>query len=208
MERLLEFVPEKLHEVFAAIVGLTDDFCDSHLSRDYRQLARDMAVEICQNGLPVKKGRPKSWACGIIHALGWVNFLADPSFEPYMSVGELAERCGVSEGTMASKSKIIRDGLNIMPMDPEWCLPELLEKNPLVWMLEVNGLVMDIRTAPRDIQEAAYAEGLIPFIPSDEAESGLQLDEDAKILKFPTAQGKSPKPGPAKKPEYDGPTLF
>ena len=101
MECLLEYVPEELHEVFAAIVGLTDDFCDLHLNEDYRQLARDMAVEICQDGLPVKKGRPKSWAGGIIHALGWVNFLADPSFEPYMSVGELAERFGISGGTMA-----------------------------------------------------------------------------------------------------------
>lgn len=208
MERLLEFVPEELHEVFTAIVELTDDFCNLHLTEDYRQLARDMAVEICQDGLPVTKGRPKSWAGGIIHALGMINFLADPSFEPYMSVGQLVERFGVSQGTMVSKSKIIRDELDTFQMDPDWCLPRLLEKNPLVWMLEVNGLVMDIRTAPRHVQEAAYAEGLIPFIPSDEAESGLQSGEDAKILKFPTAQNKMPQPKPAKKPEDDGPTLF
>ena len=208
MERLLEYIPKELHEVFAAIVELTDDFCDLHLNEDYRQLARDMAVKICQNGLPVKKGRPKSWAGGIIHALSWVNFLADTSFEPYMSVGQLAERFGVSQGTMVSKSKIIRDELDIFQMDPDWCLPQLLEKNPLVWMLEVNGLVMDIRTAPREVQEAAYAEGLIPFIPSDGAEAGSQSGEDAKILKFPTAQNKMPESRPAKKPEYNGPTLF
>jgi len=208
MESFLEDVPEELGEVFAAIVELTDDFCGSHLDEDYLQLARDMAVEICQNGLPVKKGRPKSWASGIIHALGWVNFLTDHSFEPYMSVGELAERFGVSQGTMVSKSKIIRDGLDIMQMDPDWCLPELLEQNPLVWMFEVDGFIMDIRTAPRQVQEAAYAEGLIPFIPTDEAESFSQPGKDAKILKFPTAQNKMPEPSPAKKPEYNGPTLF
>ena len=208
MERLLEDIPEELDEVFGAIVQLTDDFCGSHLDMDYLQLARDMAVEICRNGLPVKKGRPKSWASGIIHALGWVNFLTDPGFEPYMSVGELAENFGVSQGTMVSKSKIIRDGLGIMQMDPEWCLPELLEQNPLVWMLEVDGFIMDIRTAPRQVQEAAYAEGLIPFIPTDEAEPGLQPGKDAKILKFPITQNKMAEPKPAKKPEYDGPTLF
>jgi len=208
MERLLDDVPEELGEVFAAIVELTDDFCDSHLDEDYLQLARDMAVEICQNGLPVKKGRPKSWASGIIHALGWVNFLTDPSFEPYMSVGELAERFGVSQGTMVSKSKIIRDGLDIMQMDPDWCLPELLEQNPLVWMFEVDGLVMDIRTAPRQVQEAAYAEGLIPFIPTDEAESGSQSGEDAKILKFPTVQDAMSKPKSVKQSKDDSPTLF
>jgi len=208
MERLLEDVPEELHEAFTAIVQLTDDFCDLHLNEDYRQLAREMAVEICQNGLPVTKGRPKSWAGGIIHALGWVNFLTDTSFEPYMSVARLVEKFGVSQGTMVSKSKIIRDRMDIIQMDPDWCLPQLLEQNPLVWMLEVNGLVMDIRTAPRKIQEAAYAKGLIPFIPTDEAESGLQSGEDAKILKFPTVQNKVPEPRPTKKPEYNGPTLF
>ena len=208
MERLLEYIPRELHEVFTAIVKLTDDFCDLHLNEDYQQLARDMAVKICQKDSPVKKGRPESWASGIIHALGWVNFLTDPSFEPYMSVSQLAERFGVSQGTMVGKSKIIRDGLDIIQMDPDWCLPQLLEQNPLVWMLKVNGLIMDIRTAPRHLQEEAYAEGLIPFIPSDEAESGSQSGEDAKILKFPTAQNKMPKPKPPKKPEYNGPTLF
>jgi len=208
MESLLEDVPEEFHEVFTAIVGLTDDFCNSHLNDEYRQLARDMAVELCQNGSPVTKGRPKSWAGGIIHALGWVNFLADASFEPYMAVGELAEKFGVSEGTMANKSKIIRNELDTFQMDPDWCLPSLLEKNPLVWMFEVDGLVMDIRTAPRQVKEAAYAEGLIPFIPTDKAAAGSQSGKDAKILKFPTVENKMPEPKPAKKPEYDGPTLF
>ena len=52
-------------------------------------------------------------------------------------------------------------------MDPEWCLPSRLEDNPLVWMLTVNGLIMDIRDAPREAQEVAFRKGLIPYIPAD-----------------------------------------
>ena len=37
----------------------------------------------------------------------------------------------------------------------------------MVWMLEVNGLMMDARTAPREIQQAAFEQGLIPYIPAD-----------------------------------------
>ena len=51
------------------------------------------------------------------------------------------------------------------------CLPSFsrrsLEDNPLVWMLKVNGLLMDIRTAPREAQEVAFQKGLIPYIPAD-----------------------------------------
>jgi hypothetical protein len=35
----------------------------------------------------------------------------------------------------------------------------------LVWMLEVNGLIIDVRHAPREIQAAAFRQGLIPYIP-------------------------------------------
>jgi hypothetical protein len=33
-------------------------------------------------------------------------------------------------------------------------------------MLEVNGLIIDIRQAPLELQQVAYEKGLIPFIHS------------------------------------------
>jgi len=51
-------------------------------------------------------------------------------------------------------------------MSPEWTLPSRLADNPLVWMLEVNGLMIDIRRAPAELQQLAYEKGLIPFIPA------------------------------------------
>jgi len=32
-------------------------------------------------------------------------------------------------------------------------------------MIPVNGVIVDMRTTPREIQEQAYQLGLIPFIP-------------------------------------------
>jgi len=211
MKRLLEHIPKEFHDVFTAIVKLTDDFCEEHLDEYYEQLANDMAVKICQKGSPIdiKQGRPKSWASGIIHALGWVNFLQDPSIEPYMSSAELAKGFGVSQGTMTTKSKIIRDVLNIVPMDPNWCLPDMLDKNPLVWMVEVNGFVVDIRMAPREVQEVAYAKGLIPYIPDDEKEAVYKTGDEAKIIKFPGKQNnKVSHTEPAESPANNEPSLF
>lgn len=209
MERLLEHIPKEFHDTFTAIVKLTDDFCEKYLNEDYQQLARDMAIKICQKGSPVKQGRVKSWASGIIHALGWVNFLQDPSIEPYMSSAEVAKGFGVSQGTMTAKSKIIRDGLDIVPMDPDWCLPEILKDNPLVWMVEVNGFAMDVRMAPRQVQQAAYAKGLIPYIPDDIKEPDSKTCDKAKIIKFPGKHvNKKSDSKPARYLNDDEPTLF
>jgi len=35
------------------------------------------------------------------------------------------------------------------------------------WMAEVNGLLVDLRTMPREVQEVAFANGIIPYIPAD-----------------------------------------
>ena len=68
---------------------------------------------------------------------------------------------------MQAKSKQIRDLLGMYQMDPDWSLPSMVEKNPLIWMLEVNGLIIDVRHAPREIQEEAFRKGLIPYIPNE-----------------------------------------
>jgi hypothetical protein len=58
--------------------------------------------------------------------------------------------------------------LKMGQLSPDWTLPSLLVNNPLVWMLEVNGLIVDIRQAPFELQQVAYEKGLIPFIPSEQ----------------------------------------
>jgi hypothetical protein len=34
-------------------------------------------------------------------------------------------------------------------------------------MAEVNGLMVDLRNMPREVQEVAFKDGLIPYIPAD-----------------------------------------
>jgi len=37
-------------------------------------------------------------------------------------------------------------------------------------MLQVNGILVDIRRAPVELQRMAFEKGLIPFIPAEQAE--------------------------------------
>jgi len=160
-------VPNAYVTRFTDLVGLTDAFCDAHLNAEYKDLCREMAVEVCQEESPVLHGKPDGWAAGIVYTLGQVNFLTDPSQTPHMMAADIAKGLGVSTATMQAKAKVIREELDLVPFDPDWCLPGNLETNPLAWLLEVNGFVVDIRGAPREAQVVAYQKGLIPWIPAD-----------------------------------------
>ncbi|MHC4560032.1 MAG: DUF6398 domain-containing protein, partial [Planctomycetota bacterium] len=190
------------------IVELTDAFCLNHLNEDYRELCEDMIAALLDVDVPLEKGRPASWASGIVYALGRVNFLQDPGQSPHMTSTQLAEGFGVSQAAMRAKAKIIREELDLIQLHPDWCIPAMLEDNPLVWMLKVNGLVMDIRTAPREAQEEAYRLGLIPYIPADAREPEPRLDSETEIIKFPSGQNDTPKPESVRKTKDDGPDLF
>ena len=172
MDELLPRVPKELHDRFKAIVGLTDGFCEAHLNGEYKELCRKMAIAVCRKGSPVVTGKAEGWAGGIVHALGWVNFLHDPSQDPHLTSAELAEGFGISQGTMAAKSKILRDRLDLMPFAPAWSLPSKLAENPLAWMVQLsNGMLIDARHAPRQLQEEAFRKGLIPSMPPTSVET-------------------------------------
>lgn len=51
------------------------------------------------------------------------------------------------------------------PFDPDWCLPTKLDQNPLAWMVAVDGFPVDVRSAPREIQEEAFRRSLVPCLP-------------------------------------------
>jgi hypothetical protein len=61
----------------------------------------------------------------------------------------------------------VKNILNISYHAVEFCLKSIIADNPTIWYLSVNGLIIDIRNAPRELQEAAFAKGLIPYIPDD-----------------------------------------
>ena len=163
-----EKVPNQMQHRFDVVVEVTDKFCNEHLNEEYAQLARHAAASLCRKRpSPLAQGRADTWACGIVYALGIVNFLFDKSKEPYMNAADLCAGFGVGKSTGSAKSKAVSNALGMFQLHPDWCLPSMLGENPLTWMLTVNGLVVDIRHMPREVQEIAYEKGLIPYIPGE-----------------------------------------
>ena len=87
-----------------------------------------------------------------------------------MTTAELCAAFDVGESTVHAKARAIENAIRVGPFDPQWTLPSLIEKNPLFWMAEVNGLLVDLRDMPREIQESAFQDRLIPYIPADRKE--------------------------------------
>jgi hypothetical protein len=165
-----ENVSTTMQSTYDSIVRLTDEVSRKNLNAEYAQLLRYATAALCRKRpSPVAKGHINTWACGIAYAIGAVNFLFDKSQTPHMSAAELCKAFGVSQSTGSAKAKVVKDVLGLFQLHPDWCLPSKLESNPLVWMLSVNGLMVDIRSMPREVQEIAYQKGLIPYIPADQS---------------------------------------
>jgi hypothetical protein len=161
-------VPKAMQEKYKAITELTNSFSEEKLNEEYAQLIRKAVAALCRKRpSPLEKGKPNSWACGIVHAIGMVNFVFDKSQTPYISAPDLYKWFGIGQSTGQSKSKAVRDLLGMYQLDTNWMLPSRLDSNPMVWMLSVNGVIVDIRDMPREAQEIALENGLIPYTPDN-----------------------------------------
>jgi hypothetical protein len=168
-----------MREKHDAIVALIDNFCREHLNEEYAGMCRRLAGVLARKRpSPLVNGKPEAWACGIVRAIGFVNFLDDPSQQPHMKMTDIDQAFDVSTGTGQGRSKAIRDMLRINRFEPEWTLPSRMDGNFMVWMIQVNGLIVDARHMPREIQEEAFRRGMIPYIPADRAEGGGEREED------------------------------
>lgn len=166
-----ERVPAALREKFDAISQATDAFCGHRLNDDYKKVIRSTLAALSRKRpSPLLKGKDHAWAAGVVHAVGMVNFLFDPSQTPTCKAPEIYAHFGVGASTALARSKETRDALGMGQFSPEWTVASNLDNNPLVWMLEVNGLVVDVRHMPLEVQEIALAQGMIPYIPGKKDE--------------------------------------
>lgn len=159
---------EEKDEALGVVLGLIDQFCNKHLNEEYALLCRKLAGKLGRKRpSPLLHGSPNAWASGIVRAVGGVNFLHDKSQTPYMRSTDIDHYLGTSPSSGAAKLAAIRKMFKMHQFDPNWTLPSKLDDNPMAWMLQVNGFMVDVRHAPREVQEIAFNKGLIPYIPAD-----------------------------------------
>ena len=118
-----ESVPLQMRATFEAIVAQTDSFCKEHLTDEHADLCRKLAAALCRKRpSPLLSGSLNTWACGIVYAIGSLNFLFDKSNPHYISAADLAGAFGLARNTAGAKAKTIRDALHIDTFDWHWSL--------------------------------------------------------------------------------------
>jgi len=160
-------IPKAMRPVAEDIIQITDEVCAKLLDAEYADLARHAIAKLARKRpSPLLSGRRGTWAAAVVYALGQVNFLFDPSGEPHLTADELSAAFGTAKSTMSSKAKQVRDLLKMNQFTAEFLRADVLAENPMIWFVEVDGLVMDSRSLPIDYQVAAFGRGYIPYIPA------------------------------------------
>ena len=164
-------VPQALRARVDEIAALVETVCVKHLDQEYAMLCRRLVAKLARKRpSPVVRGDVDVWAAGALYAIGQNNFLFDPSQIPHLSAEDLSHLTGVPKSTMTAKAKRIRDAVGMRaPMDPAFCRRELLADHPCAWLIEIDGLIVDARLLPAELQAEVRRYGLIPDLPLDNA---------------------------------------
>ena len=170
---------DEVQPAFEEIAGLVAAFCREHLNEEYAVLCRKLVEKLARKRpSPLVSGKPTTSACGIVRTIGWVNYLDDCSQQPHMKLTAIDKAFGVGESTGQGKSMLIRKMLKIRNFDPAWTLPSRMDQNPMAWMIEFKGFIVDARFLRREYQEEALRKGLIPYIPERPVPSDEEKDDD------------------------------
>lgn len=160
-------IPKGMRPAVEQVVAATDVLCAEQLDDQYAELCQRLTAKLARKRpSPLARGDLRIWAAGVLYALGQVNFLFDPSQRPHLNTDDLSALLGVKKTTMANKAKLIRDTLKIDHFSLEFQRRDVIDRNPLAWLVQVNGFVLDARTLPAPIQQEAHQRGLIPYLPA------------------------------------------
>lgn len=151
---------KKIEEKVQKLVEMTTAFCREYLDEDYKQLCEKLIMKMSRKRVvPFLSGRMEIWAATVVYALGSINFLFDKSFEPYATGEDICNFFGTSKSTTAQKSKVIRDMFKMGYYDREFSTHHMKENSPFSNLVMINGLIMDKRHLPLEVQERLKREG-------------------------------------------------
>ncbi|WP_297425147.1 DUF6398 domain-containing protein [Clostridium sp.] len=121
MQELSNVIASKYEEIIEKIKS----FSNEYLNEEYKNICISAAETLFENfDEQLKKGKSFSWAAGIVHAIGTINNLFDSKEEPYVKATDLYKSFGVSSSTGSSKSKEVKNLLDLSKENKQWIIDE------------------------------------------------------------------------------------
>ena len=141
------------------LLEITGSFCRQYLDEDYKQLCEKLIAKMSRKrNVPFLSGRTEIWAAAVVYVLGSINFLFDKSFKPYVTADDICNYFGTSKSTTSQKAKMIQDMFKMGYYDKEFSTAHMRENNPFSNFAMINGLIVDKRSLPPEIQEMLSRE--------------------------------------------------
>jgi len=161
-------IPNGLQGKYKEIESMIVKFCNEKLNAEYRNICIRLLQKIYRrNPSSLLDGPSQIWAAGIVYAIGAANFIFEKNQDIHMSGEEIASPFGISAGIASAKAAELRNMFEIDYSNPEWLLQKIFENNPMTWMVEVDGNIVDIRNMSLEVQREAFELGVIPYVPGD-----------------------------------------
>lgn len=124
-------IPKNIQPKYDAIAAIIEAYCDQYLNDEYKNICLYALEKLCRKRpSPLNSGRDKTWAAGIIYAIGSTNFIFDKSQAIHMTAEQLVEPLDVAKKTASAKATEIKKMLNISYFSTEWTLPALIKDHP------------------------------------------------------------------------------
>lgn len=114
-------IPKNMNEKVEPIIKEIELFCEENLNEKFKDKAIELTCKLARKRpSPIKLGKSKTWASGILDTIMKVNFIYDSSNPLHMMKRDFVKKIGVSQNTINKKSNEIMDLLNISILSSEW----------------------------------------------------------------------------------------
>lgn len=146
---------EKLKERIGKITELATSFCIQKLNEQYFGLAEKVIGKLSRKRpSPLRRGKEEIWAAAVVHAIGYVNFLYDKSFEPYITFDELNDFFETKKSSVGNKAAEIRKMFKMDRLSNfDFMTDNRKENHPFFNMVMVDGLIVPISSIPQEYQQ-------------------------------------------------------
>ena len=146
---------EKLKEKVDKITELATSFCVQKLNEEYFELAEKVIGKLSRKRpSPLLRGKEEIWAAGVVHAIGYVNFLYDKSFEPYTTFDELNEYFGTKKSSVGNKAAEIRKMFKMNRLTNfDFMTDSRKEDSPIYNTVMVDGFIVPLSSIAEEYQQ-------------------------------------------------------
>ncbi|MEM7510432.1 MAG: DUF6398 domain-containing protein [Bacteroidota bacterium] len=165
-EKKLEGITLSRRKRLALIKQAVESFCEQHQLGELVSLAQHATYQLCRTGAHILDQESHSyWACGIMMNLLKVNGLFSRAGKLTLRPLQVSSFFQLTAAQATKSGTKVKSLLRIKTFSSEWQMKGRQLHSPNAWMIWFDGKLVDARMLSSEMQQKAFRQGLIPFLP-------------------------------------------